>query len=61
MVAPLLGAIDDAAELELEPIDHRAELSGVDLAVVQPLNFPNRKLVQDHANIVQMFVANVKR
>jgi hypothetical protein len=61
VIAPLLGAIDDAAELELQPIDHRAELLGVDLALVQPLNLPNRKLVQDHANIVQMFVGNVKR
>jgi hypothetical protein len=61
MVATLLGAIDHLAELELQPIDRRAELSGIDLALVEVFNLPNRKLVEDHANIVQMFVGNVKR
>jgi hypothetical protein len=34
MVATLRGAMDDLGELDLEPIDQRAQLFGIDLAVV---------------------------
>jgi hypothetical protein len=60
MVASQASPIDDPAELELQPIHHGRELPGVDLTVIQPLNLFHRKLVQDHARSVQMFVVNVK-
>jgi hypothetical protein len=61
VVALLLGVIDDPAELELETIDGRGKLLGIDLPVVQGFNLANRELVQDHGRIVHLFADNVKQ
>jgi hypothetical protein len=60
MVTALLGPVDDTAELELQPIDGRAELFGIDLAVVHLLNLIQSQPAQCHAQSVQMFASNVK-
>jgi hypothetical protein len=60
VIATLRGAMDDLGELDLEPIDQRAELFGIDLAVVQALNFSNRELIQDHARSIRTNVLHVK-
>jgi hypothetical protein len=60
VVTVVLGVIDDPAELELESIHGRGKLLGIDLPIVQVFNLANRELVQDHAEIVQLFDLNVK-
>jgi hypothetical protein len=59
MVTALLGPVDDTAELELQPIDGRAELFGVNLSVVHLLNLIQSQL-SVMLNSVQMFASNVK-
>jgi hypothetical protein len=56
----VLGVIDDPAELELETIDGRGKLLGIDLRIVQVFNLANRELVQDHGRIVHLFDRPVK-
>jgi hypothetical protein len=50
----------DPAELELESIDGRGKLLGIDLPIVQVFNLANRELVQDHERSVHLFEHNVK-
>jgi hypothetical protein len=60
VVTVVPGVIDDPAELELESIDGRGKLLGIDLPIVQVFNLANRELVQDHERSVHLFEHNVK-